>query len=193
MTNQTITVVSGLPRSGTSLMMQMLLAGGMELFHDTERKPDASNPRGYFEHRLVRELPTDTQWLAQCRGKAVKIISHLLVYLPDTYRYQILFMQRDLNEIIRSQNRMLQRLGKPIADDENEIRSKYEQHLAEIIPWLQKQPHMRLLTVSYRDALFEPERTSRRIADFLGFDLNTTQMAQSVDPRLYREKSNAKT
>lgn len=183
-------MVSGLPRSGTSLMMQMLAAGGLELFYDDARKPDESNPRGYFEHRLTRGLPYDANWLSQCTGKVVKIISHLISYLPAVFHFDIIFMKRDLNEIIRSQNRMLQSLGSPVTDDEDELRRKYEKHLTEIIPWIQQQENMRLLTVTYQSVINDPKRESQRIANFLNTNLNISPMVQTVDTDLYRVRNN---
>src|SRR4026209_2745330 len=94
-----IVVVSGLPRSGTSMMMQMLQAGGLEILTDAVRTPDGSNPKGYFEFEAVKDLDKGQApaWLAGARGKAVKIVSSLVRWLPESNDYQVIFMQRNLN------------------------------------------------------------------------------------------------
>ncbi len=110
-----IVVVSGLPRSGTSLMMQMLAAGGMEVVSDHQRRPDVDNPRGYWELEQVKRIQRDTSWIPQTRGKAFKMISQLLYQLPSTESYRIIFMQRDLDEVLASQEKMLARRNRPVA------------------------------------------------------------------------------
>ncbi len=108
-----ITIVSGLPRSGTSMMMKMLAAGGMEIFTDHRRAPDADNPKGYFECDRVKDLAADASWLEAARGRAIKIVSHLLPHVPDELACEIIFMRRDPREILASQNTMLARSGRP--------------------------------------------------------------------------------
>ena len=113
-----ITIVSGLPRSGTSMMMQMLKQGGIEILTDKIRQNDVNNPRGYYELEKVKELPKDNTWLPEAEGKGVKIIVQLLQYLLPGFEYRIIFMQRDIKEILRSQKKMLENLGKnPEAGD----------------------------------------------------------------------------
>src|SRR5919108_5001430 len=131
-----IIVVSGLPRSGTSMAMKMLHAGGLEVVTDGLREADDSNPKGYFELEAVKELDKDgdTAWLRDARGKAVKIISFLLTFLPDEHDYRVVFMQRDLHEVLASQNKMLlQRSERPGTPDEDaQMRQHYEKHLAKV-------------------------------------------------------------
>src|SRR3569833_79554 len=111
-----ITVVSGLPRSGTSMMMQMLAAGGMPMLTDGVRGPDPDNPRGYFAFGPVKRTPQDARWLAGAPGKAVKVVHSLLPALPGGYEYRVLFMLRDMHEVLASQDTMLRRLGRCGAD-----------------------------------------------------------------------------
>jgi len=109
--DETITVVSGLPRSGTSMMMQMLGAGGLAVLTDGKRGADADNPRGYYEYEAVKSLGQDASWLASAGGKAVKIVSALLIHLPDGFDYRVIFMRRPIAEVLASQRAMLDRLG----------------------------------------------------------------------------------
>src|SRR5215813_2579369 len=105
---QPIIVVSGLPRSGTSMMMKMLAAGGLPVLVDAIRAADDDNPNGYFEFEPVKQLADgQNEWLTEAGGKVVKIISALLEYLPKSYHYKIIFMERELKEILASQQKML--------------------------------------------------------------------------------------
>ena len=188
-----ITIVSGLPRSGTSMMMSALRAGGMPLVVDDIRQADPSNPKGYYEFERVKKLPKgDTAWLATAPGKAVKIISALLAFLPEDYAYRVIFMQRNLDEVMASQQRMMARNGKesdPSSDDERLYQS-YNDHLAEVTRWLEEHQNIQTLNVSYNDVLSDPMEQFQRVASFLDQKVDAVAMAQVVDPQLYREKSN---
>lgn len=187
-----ITIVSGLPRSGTSMMMAALKAGGMPLLVDGLRQTDQNNPKGYFEFEPVKKLPNgQTGWLISARGKAVKVISALLKFLPQDYAYQIIFMERDLNEILTSQRRMLERsakqAAKPISDEEME--EFFQEHLAEVKSWLAQQDWIQTLYISYNQVLCQPLEVFKRVDDFLTVSLDIDAMASVVDPSLYREKN----
>src|SRR5215470_815323 len=150
MSSEIITVVSGLPRSGTSMMMNMLAAGGMPVLTDALRAADEDNPRGYFELQKVKQLDKDNPWLREARGKALKIVSPLLKHLPRDYSYRIIFMLRDLNEILASQNQMLIRRGEPtdtIADEK--MAQMFRKHLSDIEKWLGEQANISVLYVDY--------------------------------------------
>lgn len=188
---QSIVVVSGLPRSGTSLMMQMLTSGGLEPVTDNIRKADENNPKGYFEFERVKALPDgDTQWLTQSQGKVVKIVSVLLTSLPDSYSYKIIFMRRDLEEIVKSQMRMLRRLERDsvTSDTEQDLREGYRSHLSRTIRWLDSSPNFETLFVNHRNALYHPDTWAREINLFLGNILDETAMVSTVDRGLYRER-----
>jgi hypothetical protein len=186
----TVFVVSGLPRSGTSLMMQMLAAGGLEILADDHRPPDADNPRGYFEYEPVKALKRDNAWLPQAEGKAVKVIAALLPYLPPHLKYKIILMKRDLDEVLASQGTMLQRLGRQGSSADNAtLKSIFSRQIAETERWLTAQPHLEVLTVDYRETLTKSEATARRVADFLGLPLDLERMAAVIDPSLYRQRS----
>lgn len=186
----TVFVVSGLPRSGTSLMMQMLQAGGLEILADNHRPPDADNPRGYFEYEPVKALKRDSTWLSQAEGKAVKVILALLPYLPHHLNYKVILMKRDLDEVLASQGAMLQRLVREGSKAGNTtLKSIFARQLAETERWLAAQPHLEAITVNYRDALLDPEATARTVADFLGLPMDIARMAGVIDLTLYRQRN----
>ncbi len=185
----TIIIVSGLPRSGTSLMMQILHAAGIPVLTDERRKPDENNPRGYFEFEPVKKIKQNTEWLKQAKGKAVKIISYLLPYLPSGLEYQIIFMNRDLDEVIESQNKMLRSLGKPTGKLETlRLTQHFETHLKEIHRWLNRQPNIRYIDVDYRELLRSPMLVLEKTETFLGIPLAIQSAVEVIDPNLYRTK-----
>jgi hypothetical protein len=185
--NSEIIIVSGLPRSGTSLLMQMLDRGGVEVVTDHIRAPDVDNPRGYYELEKVKKIRQDASWLPQTRGKAFKMVSQLLYELPPTERYRILFLERDLDEVLLSQEKMLQRLGRPVGPREP-IKRAFLLHLERLHAWLGQQPNMAVLRISYHDLIAGPEAAARRLAEFLGGQLDVAAMAGAVDPTLYRNR-----
>ena len=191
-TGMEIIVVSGLPRSGTSLMMQMLDSGGVEVVTDHVRTADTDNPRGYYEFEQVKKVKADASWLPGTRGKAFKMVSQLLYDLPATETYRVLFMERDLEEMLASQEKMLARLSRPCAPREQMKRS-YSLHLERLQRWLAQQPHFAVLRVSYNDLLERPEEPARRVSAFLGGRACAERMAATVDPSLYRNRKSAGT
>jgi hypothetical protein len=180
-----IIIVSGLPRSGTSLMMQMLESGGVEIATDHARSADPDNPRGYYELEKVKKIKQDASWLPQMRGKAFKMVSQLLYDLPAGERYRIVFLERDLDEMLLSQEKMLQRLGRPAVPRE-EMKRSFEIHLEKLHAWLRQQANIELLRVSYNDLVEEPERQAERVKSFLGGNADAGKMAGCVEPSLYR-------
>jgi hypothetical protein len=186
-----IVVVSGLPRSGTSMAMRMLEAGGMPILADGIRTADISNPKGYYEFEPVKELDKggDVAWLATARGKAVKIISFLLTWLPETYDYRVIFMQRDLREVLASQNAMLAHRGEaPGAADDQQMRRMYEDHLQKVARFMVNRSCFSTLTVAYRDVVEQPREAAVRIDRFVGGTLDVDRMAAIADPALYRNR-----
>lgn len=186
-----IVVVSGLPRSGTSMMMQVMQAGGIGVLSDGERSSDDDNPAGYLELEAVKALPRgDTAFLADARGKAVKVIHALLKHLPPDHRYRVVFMVRDLREVVASQRRMLERQGRKGA-------GLTDQRLADVfggqrdaaLRWLEDQPNFQTLVMEYAEAIAEPERRVQEIDRFLGGGLDVGAMARAIDPRLHRQKA----
>jgi hypothetical protein len=184
-----IVIVSGLPRSGTSLMMQMLQAGGMPLLVDDQRPADADNPNGYWEYEPVKHLQQDNTWIPQAEGKAVKVVSALLQYLPRSHTYKIIFMHRPMQEVLASQTVMLQRRGAQggKADDQT-LATVFGQHLGHTERWLAMQQHMTGLAVHYHDTLADPVATATRVTQFIGLPLAVEAMARAVDLRLHRQR-----
>lgn len=184
-----ITVVSGMPRSGTSLMMQMLAAGGHPLLTDTSRPADDDNPLGYFEFEPVTRLRRDHSWLAAAAGKAVKIVAPLLPLLPATRHYRVIFMERDIAEILQSQRAMLQRQGKPHAKiDDARLAQTLSRQLLQIKEILRMRPQFRVLYVGHRDAMAHPADVARRVASFLGRGMDVGPMAACVHPELHHHR-----
>jgi len=189
MDREAIIIVSGLPRSGTSMMMGMLEAGGLPILTDRVRTADEDNPKGYYEFELVKKIETEQEWLQAARGKAVKMISALLKYLPPTYSYQIIFMRRSLAEVLASQRQMLIRRGEnPNAVDDERMAALFERHLAWVEGWLAAQPHMRVLYVRYDEVVVDALAQARRVNEFLGGGLDIDRMAAAVDRTLYRQR-----
>ncbi len=187
-----ITVVSGLPRSGTSMMMKMLDCGGMPVLTDNLRKPDRDNPKGYYEFERVKELQQDNSWLETARGKAVKIVSPILQHLrlDKNLRYKIIFMLRDIEEILASQRKMADRLVQGLDSiKDNILRQNYSRHLEEIQAWLEKKEGIEVMYVNYRDALTDPFSTAADICRFLDIRLDTRRMAHAADTSLYRQRA----
>ena len=184
-----ITIVSGLPRSGTSLMMQMLVAGGMSPLSDGERKADTDNPRGYLEWERIKQLPKDPGCIAEAEGKVVKVISQLLPSLPNGHEYRVIFMQRPLPEIMKSQDEMLKRRGNfDAAVDHSPIEEAFQRHLIEVTQWLASQPNIRVCRIHYHRILREAKTVAEEVTKFLGVPLEIPPMVEQVDGTLYRNR-----
>jgi len=188
MTNEII-VVSGLPRSGTSMMMAMLKAGGLELLLDHRREADEDNPRGYYEYEKVKRLQKDASWLHEAGGKAVKIISALLVNLPPHYKYRVVFMRRYMEEILKSQGKMLERSGQqPVASDDK-LAAFYRNHLRKIESWLAEQDNFTVCPISFnRLVLPDAQDEIQQLNAFFDNRLDMGKMAAVISNSLYRQR-----
>jgi hypothetical protein len=194
-----IIIVSGLPRSGTSLMMQMLVAGGVPALTDAHRPADASNPRGYYEYEPTKRLHMgDKDWIGQARGRVVKVISHQLKHLPENEHYHIVFMRRHIGEVVASQSDMLARLDTlPVSWDAQKLLREYEQHIIYMTRWLEKQNHLRVIFIPHAELVKgtpkQIQQHSQHIADFVGealkTPLNAHAMQDAIDPRLYHHRA----
>jgi hypothetical protein len=185
-----ITIVSGLPRAGTSLMMQMLAAGGMPVLTDGERQADADNPRGYFEWERIKLLPREPDCIEQAEGKAVKVISQLLFALPAGHDYRVLFVQRPLAEVVASQAEMIRRRGTTGAPlSPAALIAGLGAHLNQVNAWLRDKAHISLCRVEHHDVLREPLRIAETIQQFLDRPLDTAAMSQQIDTSLYRQRA----
>jgi hypothetical protein len=193
-TRHPIIVVSGLPRSGTSMAMRMLKAGGLAVVTDGVRRADDSNVHGYFELEAVKHLHDlqgrDTVWLKAASGRAVKIVSFLLTWLPEAHDYRVIFMRRDLSEVIASQHAMLARRNEPVASaDGDRLRASYEQHLEEVARFLAKRACFRTIDLDYRSVLEHPREAAERMKAFTGAPLDIEAMAAAVDRDQYRSRN----
>jgi len=188
----TVYIVSGLPRSGTSMMMQMLHRGGLPVLTDAVRSADEDNPRGYFELERVKQTKGDPSWLADADGKVVKLISRLLLDLPDPdperVRYKVIFMRRDLDEVLRSQKKMLDRRGEDDVQTDEQVKELFVAHLEEIENWLRKRGDIDVIFQSYSRMVTEPRQGAEKINQFLGGILDVEAMLSEVDPELYRNR-----
>jgi len=185
-----LTIVSGLPRSGTSMMMQMLEAGGCEIFTDKERNADESNPKGYYEHEAIKNTAKNKKWVNEANNKTVKVIAHLLKHLPMNYRYKVIFMEREVVEVVQSQQKMLSRNGKKVKADTLPINliDAFNKTLQDVKTWAEKQPNVEIKFISHRDVVENPFMQAMLVNDFLENKLKPELMAACVDARLYREK-----
>ena len=189
--DQFITIVSGLPRSGTSMMMKMIDAGGIPPLTDALRVADEDNPKGYYEFERVKQMDKgDIAWVPEARGKAIKVISALLKHLPATEQYRVIFIRRNIDEILASQRKMLIRRGEdPDKQDDAQMKVLFEKHVRGVEAWLAERRNVRTLYVHYSDMLGDPQPQIERVNAFLGGKLDTARMAEVVDPALYRNRS----
>jgi hypothetical protein len=185
-----VVVVSGLPRSGTSMMMRMLEAGGLPTLTDGFRKPDPDNPYGYYEFEPGKNLEDDASWVPDARGKAVKIVSEDLYHLPADTRYKVIFMRRIIEEVVASQDEMRRRSGVTVSPEESKRYIGHcDRHLRHIEAWLSQQNNFGVLYVDYNMTLSDAATTSLRVKDFLGIDLDATRMQSIVTRSLYRQRA----
>jgi hypothetical protein len=186
-----IVVVSGLPRSGTSMMMKMLEAGGLTVMTDAIRKADIDNPKGYYEYERVKNLEkeTDKSYVRQARGKVLKVISFLLKDLPDDNYYRVIFMRRHLDEVIASQNKMLDRRGENAIEDRETMAEAYRNHLAAVKILIRKRPNLEMLEFRYDEAVKDPREAARMVNLFLGGMLDECALSAVIDGELYRNRA----
>jgi hypothetical protein len=187
-----VAIVSGLPRSGTSLMMQMIDAGGIPAISDGQRIADIDNPRGYFEFERVKKIGTDYLWLDDARGQVVKMVDLLLLELPlaADKRYRVVMMRRNMSEVIASQSKMLQRLGRRgAAIGDEQLATVFTQHFNTVQSFIASHPQtFQLLDVSFNDLINDPSKHAARVDVFLGGGMDVGKMAAAVDVSLYRNR-----
>ena len=190
MDRDVVVIVSGLPRSGTSMMMKMLEAGGLEALTDRVRPADEDNPKGYYEFERVKQIEHDQAWLPEAQGKVVKMVSALLKHLPANYRYRVVFMRRQMGEILASQQQMLVRRGEETGRvGDEKMAHLFGRHLQQVQDWLARQSNAEVLYVHYGDVLSDPAGEAQRINGFFDGSLDAEAMAAVVDPALYRQRS----
>ena len=187
-----ITIVSGLPRSGTSMMMQAIEAGGIPALTDNIRKKDEDNPKGYYEFEPVKKTKDDPSWVPGAQGKVVKMVYVLLYDLPEEYEYRVIFMRRNIDEVLVSQKAMLERSGKQGAKISDEkLAELFKTQLEKLDYWIAAQKNFSVLSVDYRDMITSPKAQCERINNFLGGVLDIDASVAAVDPSLYRKRGSA--
>lgn len=187
--NSYVTIVSGLPRSGTSMMMRMLEAGGLPVLVDNIRQADDDNPRGYYEFEAVKQTRRDPSWVDNARGKAVKLVYRLLYDLPSDHQYRVVFMRRDLDEVLASQRKMLARDGRDDAVDDAQMAELFRSELARFDAWIKGQPAFSAIDVHYNELLADSERPIQQVVEFLDGRLDPAAMSAVIDASLYRNRS----
>jgi hypothetical protein len=171
------------------MMMKMLEAGGLEPLTDGIRAADEDNPKGYYEYERVKQVEDDKEWLEYARGKAVKMIGALLRHLPQEYRYEVVFMRRDLWEVLASQRRMLIRRGESSETVPDERMAElFRRHVEQVDAWITTQPNMTVLYVDHAHVLENPAQQAQRVGEFLSCSLDVAAMAAVVDRSLYRQR-----
>jgi hypothetical protein len=189
-----ITVVSGLPRSGTSLMMQMLAAGGLPPLADGLRVSDVNNPRGYFEWEKIKQLRDDPSCIAEAEGKAVKVVSALLRNLPSGHSYHLILMSRALEEVVASQAEMIKQLGAAGPSlNGAAMMATFEMHLKQVAVWLDSQKNIAVCRVQHGSLLKAPREEAMRVQEFLVLPLEVEAMASQVDVSLHRQRATVPT
>ncbi len=185
-----VIIVSGLPRSGTSMMMKILEAGGLEIVTDNERTADEDNPKGYYEFEIVKQLGDggEADWVKQAEGKVVKVISFLLQHLPPSHSYKVIFMRRKVEEILASQQQMLARRGETSTDSDERVAETFQEHLKRVRVWLANQKNIQVLYVDYNSLMKEPQGPIQGVFDFLGLPLDLEKMIAVPDAKLYRQR-----
>jgi hypothetical protein len=182
-----IIIVTGLPRSGTSMLMQMLAAGGMAILSDGLRAADEDNPRGYFEFEPVKNLLKDSKWLFEGRGKAIKIVAPLLAALPPGLACRVILSERDLEEVLDSQDRMLARRHRP--ERRQMLKEEYARTLSRVKAMLAQRPATSLLVVEHGNVISNPLAVAGQVNDFLGGGLDAAKMAGAIDRKLHRNRA----
>lgn len=187
---KTIYIVSGLPRSGTSMMMKMLEAGGLSPLTDNIRTADDDNLQGYYEFERVKAMKNgDTNWVGDAQGKVVKVISALLEHLPSAYSYKIIFMEREMMEILASQRKMLERRGKPgNPAEDGKFAEMYSRHLEKVKTWLAGQGNMKVLYVHYNEMLKTPDLLADEVSKFLETSMDVKAMSGVPQAQYYRQR-----
>ena len=172
------------------MMMKILAEGGLSVVTDQARIADEDNPNGYFELELVKQMSEgNVAWLAEAGGKVVKVISGLLEHLPPEYSYKVIFMEREIKEILASQRKMLAHRNEELKSNDGEIEQQFQRHLSAVKPWLARRPNMQVLYVSYNALLAYPGPVCRRLIEFTNMPLDLDRMVSVPSKDLYRNRA----
>ncbi|MFM6935543.1 MAG: sulfotransferase domain-containing protein [Flavobacteriales bacterium] len=179
-----ITLVTGIPRSGTSLMMQLCQAANDDIYCDAIRQEDINNPKGYFELEAVKGIVKDQSFLQNAEGKTIKIVAPLVTFIDLSFNYRVIFMLRDLDEVLSSQEKML---GKDQQDQREKLKSVYQLHIEKSRKFLSAN-HIPFLEMEHRQLFLEPEQSLKQLIDFCEWDVTVEQLKKVIDGSLYRNR-----
>ncbi len=172
------------------MMMKMLSEGGLPVVTDSVRGADEDNPNGYFEYEPIKQLADGRKdWLAEANQKAIKVISALLEHLPTEHQYKVIFMERDLKEILASQLKMLSHRHEESQIGDAELEEQFRTHLQAVKFWLARQPNIDVLYVNYKELISNPEPQCRAIVEFLSVPLDVAKLSSVPNERLYRNRA----
>ena len=180
-----ITIVTGLPRSGTSLMMQILKNIPLEIITDNHRKSDVNNPEGYYEFEAVKGILKNNQFLKDCQGKGIKIVAPLVQFIDLKLNYKVIFMRRHMEEILLSQEKML---GKDQSSERAKFKAIYELHLKKTIEFL-KLNKIPFIEIEYRNLVNTTEEEIEKILQFLEMNGDKQLLIKQVNDKHYRNRS----
>jgi hypothetical protein len=185
-----ITIVAGLPRSGTSMMMQAIEAGGISALTDGIREKDVDNPKGYYEFEAVKKTKTDPSWVKEAEGKVVKMVYSLLYDLPDDHEYRVVFLQREMKEVLASQRKMLERTGKKGASvGDKKLSELFKAQLEKFHKWIADKNNFSIVLIDYKNMIKAPAEQAEKVDELLGNILDKDGFVSAVDPSLYRNRS----
>jgi hypothetical protein len=179
-----IIIVTGLPRSGTSLMMQIFDKSNISVLTDGKREKDISNPEGYYELEAVKGIVKDNSFLKDASGKVVKIVAPLTIFIDKSLKYKAVFMRRDMDEILRSQEKMLL---KDQTSEREKFRTIYEFHLKKTYKFFQENK-IPYLDIQYKELVNEPDTVLKSLIEFCGLSSSVEDLASVVKPELYRNR-----
>lgn len=170
-------------------MMKMLESGGLTLLTDDSRPADEDNPDGYFEFAPVRHTARDASWVTMARGRVVKVIHALLPHLPSNETYRVVLVERDLEEVVDSQQAMLKRSAdEGAALSRDDLIAGYRRQLDQLERWMIEQPNYLFTTVNYNDLLTNPLSQLAHVTSLLGRALDCQAMSAVINPALYRQR-----
>lgn len=192
-------LVSGLPRSGTALMMEMLSAGGWPIMVDRERAPDSDSPEGHYEWEGIKQLRQRPEVIREAEGKVLRVVSTLLPLLPNRHRYRVLFMQRPIEQVVDSQFRMIARRkgrsedpANTPAEERQAMIKRLRAHAEWSVEHLRVAPNFEMFEVDYPALIAKPDDWVARIAAFAGRPDTPVaileQMKSAVKPEMFHNR-----
>lgn len=182
-----ITLITGIPRSGTSLMMQLFKAANVDIATDAIRTEDDNNPKGYYELEAVKGIVKNNAFLKDLDGKTIKIVAPLVTFIDLSLEYRVVFMIRDLDEVVQSQEKMV---GKDQQDQKEKFKTMYAMHIEKSRQFLNSH-NIPFIEIQHRELLQNPELSLKRLIDFCGWETPLEELKSVIDHSLYRNRKDA--